>query len=67
MLDYLDDGATSSSGMLLIVCEFTWHHRGHESHVMCTDTFYVKKTITFIVNVKIQPLGKQITTEVHKY
>jgi len=53
--------------MLLIVCEFTWHHRGHESHVMCTDTFYVKKTITFIVNVKIQPLGKQITTEVHKY
>lgn len=43
--------------MLLTVCEFTWHHRGLESYAMCTDTFYVKKTI-FVSEYKIQPLGK---------
>jgi hypothetical protein len=44
--------------MLLTVFEFTWHHRGPESYAMCTDTFYVKKTVTFVSEYIIQPLGK---------
>jgi len=42
-MDYHDDGATSSSEMLLTVCEFTWHHRGLESHAMCTDHSMLRK------------------------
>jgi hypothetical protein len=57
-LDYHDDGATSCSEMLLTIYDLTWRHRALESYAMCTDTFHVKKTITFGSEYKIQPLGK---------
>jgi hypothetical protein len=52
------DRATSSFEMLLTVCESTWYHRGLESYAMCTDTFYVQKTITFVTEYKIQPVDE---------